>query len=332
MAEILTGKAPGGERQKLSKILPLDTPLVVQIFPIYLCNCKCSYCIFQYPKEERHFISDKIKMNINLYKKCVDDALKFKSKIKTWRIVGVGEPLLWKHLSEAILYTKEKNIAERIEVISNGVLLNKEIADELIDSGLDRLVISLQGLSSKKYKEISKVDIDFNEFVYNIKYFYKNKKNTHLYLKVVDTALEENEEKKFYELFGDKCDSMAIEQTVPIHVRNAGLKEKDKTQFGLPVKEVKICPQPFHFMEIRPDGNITGCYNFKIPAILGNVEDISLVDIWNGDIFNSFRRSMLEYSKNIFPVCKSCTMYKYRAFDEDNLDKDTERLKEFYDE
>ena len=75
----------------------------------------------------------------------------------------------------------------------------------------------MQGISKDKYRQISKVDIDFENFVANIAYFYKQKTNTHVYIKIVDYALDEVDTKqKFYEIFGDICDSIAVENAVPI--------------------------------------------------------------------------------------------------------------------
>jgi len=41
----IDGQTPGGKRNKLKDALPLDTPYMVQFFPIYACNFKCGYCI-----------------------------------------------------------------------------------------------------------------------------------------------------------------------------------------------------------------------------------------------------------------------------------------------
>ncbi len=68
-AKNLSGQAPGGKRTRLAEVLPLDTPYVVQIFPVYACNFKCNYCIFSIEKEKRGFISDKITMSFDLFRK-----------------------------------------------------------------------------------------------------------------------------------------------------------------------------------------------------------------------------------------------------------------------
>ena len=335
-AKILTGQAPGGKRTRLAEVLPLNTPFIIQIFPVYACNFKCSYCIFSIEKAKRGFISDKIVMNYSLLKKCIDDMKNYPEKIKVLRYVGIGEPLLHKNIADMVQYSVSREVANTVEILTNASLLTPKLSDSLISAGLTRLVVSIQGTSEEKYKEVCGTNINFDDFISNLRYFYVNKKNTQMYVKIVDTALDGKEdEQKFYDIFGNICDTMAIEHTVPIH---SGIDYekviKDKqislTQFGLPLSDVQICPQPFFTMQINPDGKVVPCYSFEYPEIMGNCNTNSVSDIWNGQPFQGFRRKMLDGSKNLCEVCKNCTISKYRLFPEDVLNNDIERLKKLY--
>ena len=325
-AKNLSGKAPGGKRAKLADVLPLATPFVVQIFPIYACNFKCNYCIFQHPKEKHGFISDEVVMDFDLFKKCVDDMTDFPDKIKVLRFVGIGEPLLHPDIVSMVEYTAISNNAETIEIITNGSILTPRMSDFLIKAGLDRVVVSVQGTSGEKYKEVAGVDIDFDEFVGNLKYFYKHKGKAQMYIKIIDSALDGKKDKeRFYKLFGNICDSIAIEHKVPIH--SCIEASSDLTQFGMPVSEVKVCPQPFFHMQINPDGKVVPCYAFEYPGIMGDVNEASVVDIWNGKMFNKFRMKLLNGKQE---SCLKCELIKYRLFPEDVLDNDVERLRLAY--
>ena len=336
-AKDLSGQAPGGKRTPLAQVLPLSTPFVVQIFPVYACNFKCSYCIFSIEESARGFISDKVVMDFDLFCKCIDEMKTFPEKIKVLRFVGIGEPLLHKKISDMVKYAVESEVANTVEVLTNASLLNHEMSDSLIDAGLNRLVVSLQGTSARKYSEVCDTDIDYDQFISNLSYFFEKKINTQLYVKVIDCALDgEEDEKKFYHLFGDICDSLAIEHAVPIH---KGINYDDVldpeslevTQFGLPVTEVAICPQPFFTMQINPDGKVVPCFSFEYPGIMGDCRQESVTDIWNGTCFQKFRRTMLEGTKGVSESCHDCSIIKYRLFPEDELNEDAERLKEFYE-
>jgi len=57
-----------------------------------------------------------------------------------------------KDIPVMVKMAKDAEIAERVEIISNGSLLDKTMSDRLIEAGLDTLRISLQGLNSKNIK------------------------------------------------------------------------------------------------------------------------------------------------------------------------------------
>ncbi len=335
-AKDISGQAPGGARQPLARVLPLATPYVVQIFPVYACNFKCSYCIFSVEKSERGFISEKNLIDFDLYHKCVDDMTRFPDRIKVLRFVGIGEPLLHKKIVDMVAYTVDRRIANTVEIVTNGFLLDKAMVDGLVRAGLSRLVISIQGTAQEKYLEVSGVRVDFEKFMAQLAYLRANKGNMHVYIKVIDTALKDDDDRAlFFEKFAALCDSIAVENTVPIHkaIDFSGIladKENARTQFGLPVHDVAVCPQPFFHMQINPDGKVVPCYSWDYPAILGDCNEESVTDIWNGSRFRAFRRAMLDGVAQASPVCEDCSIIKYRWFPEDDLSADAQRLKELY--
>lgn len=318
---------------KLAEALPLDTPFLLYIFPVYACNFRCRYCIFSVDMAKRGFISDQVMLDFALYKKSIDEAATFPQKLKVLRFVGMGEPLLHKDMAAMVTYAKTKEVANIIEIISNGSLLSPAMSDKLIAAGLSRMIISLQGTSREKYLAVSQVKIDFDKFIDNIKYFYEHKREAHLYIKVMDTALDgKADEQKFYEIFGDICDSIGIEHTVPIYPgvdykKVLGDKDLPVTQFGLPVTEVKICPQPFFSMQINPDGKVVPCFSLDYPEIIGDCREQSIKEIWNGDKFRRFRGRMLCGAEHVCKTCDHCNIIKYRMSPEDSLNNDAERMK-----
>ena len=323
--------APGGARTILHEVLPLDTPYVIQIFPIYCCNFKCNYCIFSIPQDKRGFISNERVMPFKLFTKVIDDMTQFPQKIRTLRFVGIGEPLLHPYLPDMVKYVADKKVANTIEILTNGFRMMPDMSSKLLDAGLTRLVISIQGTSAAKYKKTCGISIDFDMFVSNIEYFYRTKNPAaHLYIKIVDTALEGPKDvDAFYDIFGSICDTISIEHTVPIHkgVNSTEAIKSDVTQFGVAVTDVKICPQSFFHLQINPDGNVVPCYSWDYPVILGNCNNQSLLDIWHSETLKNFRMSLFDCS---YRHCLECNMIKYRMFPEDKLDGHIEQLKSKY--
>lgn len=331
----ITGSLPGGAKTPLKELAPLDTPLLLQIFPVYACNFKCQYCTMSIEPNKRGFISDVVKMENILFIKCIEDCLKFKSKIKVLRFVGMGEPLLHKQLPLMIKNASNSGVFERIEVITNASLLTKQMSDDLISSGLTKLLISIQGTSAGKYAAVSGIKLDFDEFRRNIKYFYDNRgNNCKVHIKIVDCALDNFIDKaSFYRLFGDMCDTIGVEYVGPIHHGvdyNSRMGEAGVNQYGDKLTSISICSQPFYMMQINPDGNVVPCYSIEYPVILGNCYNESLYDIWHGKNFNQFRLKILHGIDDV-DVCKDCCIFKHRACSSDDLSTEVERLVAYYE-
>ena len=337
LAKDITGQAPGGARVKLADALPLETPLVVQFHPINRCNIRCNYCSFSVKKSEQTYVSAFPLMNFDLYKKGIDGLATFPSKVKTLRLAGLGEPLMHKHMCDMIAYATRMEVAERTEISTNGLLLDIETADAVVESGLSRLVISIQGLSSAKYKEICGKAIDFDMFLSNLQYLYKNKGTMHIHVKIIDTALENEEEReRFHHIFAGVCDTIGIEYAVPIQPSlptDNKIWKRDLlyTQYGLPVAEGDvICPLPFYLIHIAPDGMAVPCCAFGYPAYIGDLNKQTMRELWHGKQFTEFRRQMIEGKSTVCSVCRSCNINKYRMFPEDRLDEHRGMLRKIY--
>lgn len=326
----IDGQTPGGKRKCLADLVPLDTPFSIQIFPVYACNLACNYCIHSIPQDKRGFVTDKILLDYDLYEKCIDELADFPHKLKMLRFAGTGEPLLHKNIAKMVNYAKRKNIANTIDIVTNGLALSAEMSKNLVAAGVDKIRISVQGLDDVAYSYVKKNGI-FLEFVNNIKFLYDNRHDTKIYIKIIDSALKENEEDKFLNIFGDICDFIAIEHLIPavdkIDYDKIYPGQKHKlTQNGALVHDVKICPQPFYMLQLNPDGKVVPCCSMETAYIIGDISYESISDIWQGKKMKHFIKNQLLGKKDIYPVCQMCRQYKYAIFEEDILDAKAEEI------
>ena len=329
--ERMEGKPLNGARKPLRDAIPLRLPYSIGIFPIFICNFKCRYCIKGLPKEQCPHIVDRTILSLATYKKMIDDLVDMGGSIPAIHFGGYGEPLLHPDIIEMIRYAKEKNAAKTVDIVTNGVLLHKEMVDGLVAAGVDRLRISIQGLNAARYKEMCDATIDFNAFLADLAYLYEHRKQTRVFLKIMDVELEGHTEEEFIAMFGRFADELSIEHLAPLAEEIDYEKEFEGTDFsatigGLQVSHAEICPQPFYYMLLNPDGDLLPCCTTGRTLILGNVEKQHLRDIWNGKVRRSFLKKQLMKQKDQFPTCRKCTYYRYGLWPEDDIDDAAEEL------
>ena len=323
-------------REKLSEVLPLDTPLSLNIEASRACNIKCIYCVHSLPGEKLADINFKPDiMDRDIYFKIVDDCKAFEKKIKTIRFAGMGEPLMNRHLAEMITYTKQSEICDQIVVFTNALLLNHEVSSALINAGTDVFRITIQGLSAKTYKENAGAKHDYEAFMDNLKYLYKIRSKCRIFIKMLDFAVKEEEE-VFYDMFGDICDEIAIENvtTANNEVDYSDIFQEDNKLIVTGEHEmnrVHVCPYPFYMLTINADGNVSACCKAINKAFLvGNVRQESLYEIWSNQRINELRVFQLKHTRFKHGICRDCASLDYAVPVSDLLDDQAENLLGYY--
>lgn len=320
----------GMERQPLYKVLPLQTPYAAYIFPTNLCNFTCNYCGhsmgLDMMKMEYDFCAKNMPMEI--YQCAIDQLKEFAQPLKVISLTGHGEPLLHAGLPDMVAYAKESGVTKRIETISNGSLLSHKLSDQLIDAGLDCIRISLQGLTSDKYREICQKNVDFGKLVDEIRYLYQHKKQCQVFVKIMDVALEPGEDTRFYELFDDISDRMFIEQCRPVY---SGVKMTegiscDRDRYGRKHVSRAVCPLCFYMIGVHPNGDVAPCETIYKPVTLGNVRTDTIFNMWHGAKNREFQKMQLSPGGRLENAgCARCCAPDDVAHPEDELDgwKDT---------
>lgn len=296
-------------RQVLGKIYPLAVPFTVILDASEMCNFRCSYCFRGSDDMSKWgYAANQRLMDEDVFKMAVDQILEFPENPKVISLSNHGEPLCNKKIPEMVRYIKEKGIKSRISIHTNASLLKGEYAKELAESGIDRVVVSLQGMTTKKYHDICATGTTYDVILENIKDFSKYKKNTLLCVKVVDCALDEGEEKKFYDTFLPIADRVFIEKVVPIWKGISVTEENSKHEFenkcGFIFTEQSICPLCFNTIVVGIDGDVYPCTQLLSDVVLGNVKEQSLLNMWNGEVRTEFLKKQLIMQQP--DMCKGC--------------------------
>jgi radical SAM protein with 4Fe4S-binding SPASM domain len=271
-------------------------------------------------------------MPFEVFAKVVDDLAALPRKPKVLMFDGHGEPLTHPRIADMVRYAKRRNAAERIEIVTNGSLLTNELSDNLIDAGLDRMRVSLQGCGAAAYERVCGVRLNFDELIDNLRYFYRRKANTDLYVKIIDIALDVSKE-SFHALFDPISDTATIEHLFP------NIQQIDHSAMGSELKYAKdnnayarrvdICPMPFYMAVVLPNGDITGCCYIEPPVAFGNIVKNSLGQIWNDDDRREFLKLQIS-GRGSNKICKNCKSPDYGAQEGDFLDGHREWISKMF--
>lgn len=269
-------------------------------------------------------------MNWNIFTQAADGLKTFPTPIKKVLFSSIGEPLLNKNLPDMVKYVKEIGVTNYCEIITNASLLTHELSEKLVDSGLDRLCVSIQGVTQRKYQEISQVDLDYDNLVNELSYFYwYSRGKCKVHIKTVNIALEYGDEDIFYETFTKISDTINIDNVIEgfqdIDYSEI-IPDSNKGLYGEDQNHRLVCPTVFYTLYILPDGQITTCCSPPYPVILGNIQDGPLVDMWQGAKRVNFLKMHLLGKRMQHSVCKGCAQVNATNFKEDDLDKDRETL------
>lgn len=307
-------------RQVLGKIYPLDTPFTVIVDASEVCQFKCNYCFRSDPdKRNWGYTVENNLMDWETFCKVIEQIQEFPQDVKQISLSNQGEPLCNRKLPDMVRYIKQNHVGGRVSIHTNAALLDEKYAVDLADSKIDRIIVSLQGLSAEKYKQTCGANIDFGVFYRNLKILYDAKTDTQICIKVADTALEEGEEELFYELFEPIADRVFVEQIIPIwlniEVKDNSKKVKNKYGDIFPIQE--CCPLIFNTIVVAPAGNVYPCTQILTPYMLGNIHEKSLKELWD----SPQRKELLkdQCKGTVHPICNDCYISQNTVYTKEDM-------------
>ena len=300
------------ERICLGEALPLNTPLSIILDVSERCNFLCNYCFRSGQKDGSWDFAQKNNlMTMDIFQKAVDDLNLFPQKIKAISLSGHGEPLCNPQIADMVRYLKNRTLIDRIEMHTNASMLTTENVEDIANCGFTRIVVSLQGLDAETYKKVCGVNINWNSFYMQLKTLYKSKPDSlKLHIKISEAALnKENnleEQKEFYSMFGPIADTVSIEKVTPLWRNIQVDSEMGENKYGQEVGKIMYCPILFYKLWVAPDGEIYPCTGLPTPISLGNVNNITLSEAWNGEKRIEFLKNHLKMEGKNNSACAEC--------------------------
>lgn len=313
-------------RTRLEEIIPLSTPMTLLIDPSSACTFKCKFC----PNGDNDLIKStgrwQGQMDFDLYKKIIDDIGEFDKPLKILRLYKDGEPLLNKNFHKMVKYAKDSGYINSIDTTTNGFLINSTTMKSIIDDGLNRINISVNGVNDLQYLKFTGVHVNFNKYVKNIMNLYKVKGDCEIVIKINGDYLTDDDKQLFYNIFGDYCDKIFIENTAPcwpefdVEAHTGVRFSKTKGIYNNELTDVTVCPYIFYMLSINSDGTVSLCFlDWARKLIIGDTKKQSIKEIWDGDLLYEYRMNNLYGRKKYYSTCKNCGQLKYGI--PDNIDQ-----------
>ena len=291
----------------------LGLPFSISVEPTTRCNLACPDCVTGAGLLKRK----KGDQSIENFKKIVDEVFPYTFSILTH---FQGEPLLNRDVFTMIRYSTSKRMVT--EMATNGTLISNEVADEMVQSGLKKVVITIDSPHETDFGFYRK-GADYNEVVAGIKRITSAKKKfkSKYPLLVIELLLfkkNSDQIEKFAEFAKDlKADIIRIKTAQILDLSNAETKIPESKRFSRYLKTAsgnfmlkgsssKPCSAPWTKLSITHDGWIVPCcFDSSGYYIMGFSKFSTLPQMWFSRHYNLFRNRLLN-NRSSMNICSTC--------------------------
>jgi radical SAM protein with 4Fe4S-binding SPASM domain len=268
------------------------------------CNADCIMCpnsIMERPIA---------KMDMELFKKVVDEFAAEKLPLIKFVFAGIGEPTLDPLLPEKIRYIKEKIPETPVQLTTNASLLTEKRSKELIEAGLDRVIISFNGTTKESYEAVMG-HMTYEKTMENLLRFLTFRKNGKPHLTISCVRLDANAKdfanlEEFWRQKGVQVDGFKT----PVPFNRGGDKMRYKSKWAMPKptapRHMYPCRMMGENMLIHPNGTVVLCFvDYEESLVMGTFGKDSLRQIINTKREWYERHKRGDFSHT--PLCKNCT-------------------------
>jgi len=288
-------------------------PFFISIEPADFCQLECPECPVGASKRKQGQTID-----FNAFTKTVDE---LKSTLFHLIFYFQGEPLLNKKLPEMIRYAHRSGIFTSTS--TNGQLLNMQTAKALVESGLDKLIVSLDGANQKTYQMYRKggqIELALRG-IENINYWKKELKSKSPFLEIQMVVFRTNEHQiDEMKTLAKKLNvnRLALKSAQLYNFENghelltsidkyARYKMLPNGNYAIKNKPHNRCFRLWSGAIVTAKGNILPCcFDKDSSHSFGDIIDTDFNSIIQNSKANSFRTSILTNRKQ-YEMCRNCT-------------------------
>lgn len=290
----------------------LRFPEVVSIESSSYCNADCIMC----PREQ--LTRDKGNMPMALYRKIIDECAEHRRYVRLIQPFMFGEPFINRRLVEMIRYAKQKLPRTPVNVSTNGSLITAAKAQEIIDCGLDKINIDIDGATKETFEQV-RVGLDYERVVENARLLMALKRKTgsrtpEITVTIINMDRTAGEIEAFKALWTPVADHVMVQSyttwTGSVADRNTGDQAVNSATGGFTFP----CKHPWEEFVIAHDGRVSiCCLDFDFKVVVGDVSKQSIREIWNGETITRIREKMIENRYDELDLCRHCNNYIFQT-------------------
>jgi radical SAM protein with 4Fe4S-binding SPASM domain len=288
-------------------------PLSISFEPTTSCNLRCPEC----PSGLRSFTRPTGMLEKNFFEHTIDELA---PHLLYLTFYFQGEPYLNPEFLDMVQYASSKNIYTATS--TNAHYLDDENARKTVESGLDRLIISIDGTTQETYEQyriggsLEKVlDGARNVICWKKKL---RSKTPHLIFQFLVVRHNEHQVDEIIKLAKETGADEVVLKTAQVYEYENGnelipLNKKysryhnENGRWSLKNKLLNHCWKMWHSCVITWDGKIVPCcFDKDASHTLGTLQQNSFKEIWNSEAYNSFRAALIKSRKEI-DICTNCT-------------------------
>ncbi|VEN73030.1 conserved hypothetical protein [Candidatus Desulfarcum epimagneticum] len=303
------------EKQNSSFQSYINGVLYVKEFPRYLhieltnaCNLKCIMCPHKTMTRKTGY------MDFDLFKKVIDES---SGNVDFICLYFYGESFLHKKIFEFIEYASGRGIT--LNLSTNATLLSPGVIDQLLQSKLDCLVLSIDSLTKSNYEKI-RVSGDFKKVMNSVNELLYKHKITESDLNICCQIIKMDRNTDEIGAFKKEWEVGSGVKVLVKPLEDLGGQVDDIDGIGFvdraALTHKTTCPEPWRMLVVGWDGNVAPCcFDYDFKYIYGNIKDSSLREIWNSQRMRSFRKLHKEMKRHAVELCKTCSFLSLNAPD-----------------
>jgi radical SAM protein with 4Fe4S-binding SPASM domain len=303
-------------KRSFRKKLPFHSgmPISISVEPTTSCNLRCPECL----SGLRSFTRDTGMLQESFFKKTIDQ---ISDELIYLTFYFQGEPYLNPKFLDMVKYAADKKIFTSTS--TNAHYLNDENAKKTVESGLHRMIISIDGASQESYEkyrmggQLTKVIEGTKKIV---EWRKKLKSRTpYLIFQFLVVSHNEHEMEEIKKISKDlgvdevKFKSAQVydfengNELIPKNEKYSRYEKLEAGKWAIKNEMLNRCWRMWSGCVITWDGLVVPCcFDKDAKHRIGNLQVESFDEIWKSEAYFSFRNAILK-SRDEIDICQNCT-------------------------